>query len=146
MRAIDWRQVRRFILVGDPNQLPPIGRGRVFADTIQWLTKNKRDSIARLTHNLRQLENKIEGKGTAILRFAELFVSANARDDGESTSSEGEELLSKVHKGGDVDADLRVTYWDDPADISDTLIRAVEREMADHTGWGCGTILGNMNC
>jgi len=134
VRAIDWRQVRRFILVGDPNQLPPIGRGRVFADTIQWLTKNKPDSIARLTHNLRQLENRIEGKGTAILRFAELFISANARDDGESTSSEGEELLSKVHRGGDVDADLRVTYWDDPADISDTLIRAVEREMADHTG------------
>src|SRR5690606_26631558 len=30
VRAIDWRQMRRFILVGDPNQLPPIGRGRVF--------------------------------------------------------------------------------------------------------------------
>ena len=134
VRAIDWRQVRRFILVGDPNQLPPIGRGRVFADTIQWLAKNKPDSIANLSHNLRQLENKIEGKGTAILRFAELFISGNAREDGSSTSPDAEELLSQVHKGGDVDADMRVIYWDEPTDLTDTLIHAIEREMVDHTG------------
>ena len=134
VRAIDWRQVRRFILVGDPNQLPPIGRGRVFADTIQWLAKNKPDSIANLSHNLRQLENKIEGKGTAILRFAELFISGNAREDGSCTSPDAEELLSQVHKGGDVDADMRVIYWDEPTDLTDTLIHAIEREMVDHTG------------
>jgi len=133
VRAIDWRQMRRFILVGDPNQLPPIGRGRVFADTIQWLSSKQPNSIARLDQNLRQMQNKIEGKGTAILRLADLFVTANARDDGPATSSEAEELLTQVHKGGDIDADLRVIYWDDPASLSDRLIDAVENEMSDHT-------------
>jgi exodeoxyribonuclease V alpha subunit len=37
-RAIDWRTVQRLILVGDPNQLPPIGCGRMFADIIDYLT------------------------------------------------------------------------------------------------------------
>ncbi len=134
MRAIDWRQVRRFILVGDPNQLPPIGRGRVFADTIQWLAEKNTSGIARLEHNLRQLENAVEGKGTAILRLADLFISANARDDGQPTAPDAEELLTQVHKGGEVDADLRVIYWDDPTALSDKLIQTIEREMADHTG------------
>ena len=134
IRAIDWRQVRRFILVGDPNQLPPIGRGRVFADTIHWLAEKQPGSIARLKHNLRQLENTVEDKGTAILRLADLFISANARDNGQSTAVDAEELITQVHKGGDVDADLRVIYWDDPANLSETLIRTIEKEMAAHTG------------
>jgi len=28
-RAIDWPTVKRLIFVGDPNQLPPIGKGKV---------------------------------------------------------------------------------------------------------------------
>lgn len=134
VRAIDWRQVRRFILVGDPNQLPPIGRGRVFADVIHWLVEKQPCNIARLQHNLRQLENTVEGKGTAILRLADLFISANARDDGQPTTPEAEALLTKVHKGGDVDADLSVIYWDDPIDLSQSLIDTIEKEMACHTG------------
>ncbi|MBW7850623.1 MAG: AAA family ATPase [Rhodospirillales bacterium] len=134
VRAIDWRQVRRFILVGDPNQLPPIGRGRVFADTIQWLAEKNAAGIARLANNLRQLENAVEGKGTAILRLADLFISAKARDDGQPTAPDAEELLTQVHKGGDVDADLRVIYWEHPMTLSETLIQTIEMEMADHTG------------
>ena len=133
IRAIDWRQVRRFILVGDRNQLPPIGRGRVFADTIHWLAEKQPGSIARLEYNLRQLENTVEDKGTAILRLADLFIIANARDGGQPTAADAEELISQVHKGGDVDADLRVIYWDDPANLSETLIRTIEKEMAAHT-------------
>src|SRR5205807_6739807 len=36
-RAINFNQVRRLVFVGDPNQLPPIGPGRPFADLIGWL-------------------------------------------------------------------------------------------------------------
>ena len=134
VRAIDWRQVRRFILVGDPNQLPPIGRGRVFADTIQWLAEKQPGSIARLEINLRQLGNVVEGKGTAMLRLADLFVSASARDDGRPTAADAEELITQVHKGGDIDADLRVIYWDEPKTLSETLIRTIEQEMEACTG------------
>ena len=134
VRALDWPQVRRFILVGDPNQLPPIGRGRVFADTIIWLDRKNNGSIARLDQNLRQMGNLIEGKGTAILNLADLFVSKSSRDGGAATSPDAEKLLSAVHKGGDVDADLRVLYWDDPARLSDQIIEAIETEMEVHTG------------
>jgi len=137
MRAIDWRQVRRLILVGDPNQLPPIGRGRVFADTIQWLIdrkKRKRETnIAHLKDNLRQLENTVNENGKAILKLANLFIVSNARDNGQPTSTANEKLLVKVHKGGDIDDDLRIIYWDDPAQLSKTLIRTIEMEMEVHT-------------
>ena len=132
VRAVDWRQVRRFILVGDPNQLPPIGRGRVFSDTINWLDCKKNGSIALLDQNLRQMGNAIENKGTAILNLANLFVSNSARDGGEATSPEGEDLLSAVHKSGEVDTDLRVLYWDDPARLSDQIIEVIETEMEEN--------------
>ncbi len=133
VRAIDWRQIRRFILVGDPNQLPPIGRGRVFADTIQWLSEKRPENVARLDRNLRQMENEVGEKGTAILRLADLFIPANARDSGQGTSSDAEELLTQVHRGDVVDADLRVVYWDEPTNLTRLLIDAMEKEMASHT-------------
>src|SRR3546814_8908752 len=51
IRSIEWQNVKRLILVGDHNQLPPIGRGRVFSDIIEWLREAK-------THNLAVLETK----------------------------------------------------------------------------------------
>ena len=94
IRAIDWRAVRRLVLVGDPNQLPPIGRGRVFADTIEWLSNKPSPGVAKLEHNLRQLENEVAGSGTAILRLANLFIAQSARGNGEATAPDAEELLT----------------------------------------------------
>lgn len=37
LRAVNLNTVQRLIMVGDPNQLPPIGTGKVFADLIDWL-------------------------------------------------------------------------------------------------------------
>ena len=73
-RCVDWQQVRRLILVGDAGQLPPIGRGRVFADMIKWLAAEHPDNLGRLKRNLRQLLNKIEGQGSAIMALSELFI------------------------------------------------------------------------
>ena len=70
-RAVDWQQIRRLILVGDSGQLPPIGRGRVFADVIKWLASEYPDNLGRLQQNLRLLLNKIEGKGSAIMTLSE---------------------------------------------------------------------------
>ena len=58
-RSIDWQHIRRLILVGDPGQLPPIGRGRVFADVIKWMSSEHPDNLGRLERNLRQLLNKV---------------------------------------------------------------------------------------
>ena len=134
VRAIDWNQVRRFILVGDPHQLPPIGRGKVFADTIEWLSKKQPESIALLTENLRLMENFSKEKGISIPKLAELFIASNSDDDNPATSLKAEELLRDIHKGGEVDDDLRVIFWDNPRNLCKLLIDTIEREMSDHTG------------
>ena len=132
VRAVDWRAIRRLVLVGDPNQLPPIGRGRVFADTIEWLS-SKPSCVAELKHNLRQLENEVAGNGTAILRLANLFMAQSAGDGGEATTPAAEELLAEVHRGGDVDTDLRVVYWHDAQRLAAQLVGTIEAEMVKHT-------------
>src|SRR3546814_12707352 len=58
-RSIEWQNVKRLILVGDHNQLPPIGRGRVFSDIIEWLREAETHNLAVLETNMRQMENKI---------------------------------------------------------------------------------------
>ena len=134
VRAIDWPAVRRLVLVGDPNQLPPIGRGRIFADTIAWLSNKEPVGVAKLEHNLRQLENEVAGKGTAILRLANLFIAQCANDGGEATTSDAEELLTRVHRGGEVDTDLHVAYWHDGQQVAAQLVRTMEAEMSAQAG------------
>ena len=57
--ALDLGHVQRVILVGDPNQLPPIGVGRPFADLVAHLetlhedNKEAGEALARLTVELR---------------------------------------------------------------------------------------------
>ena len=109
-RAIDWQQIRRLILVGDPGQLPPIGRGRVFADVIKWLASEYPDNLGRLQSNLRLMLNKIEGKGSAIVTLSELFVvddedkSEGGKDA--ATRADQEQLIERIHAGGAVDLDF----------------------------------------
>jgi len=47
IRAVNMDTIRRFILIGDPNQLPPIGLGRPFVDIVSWLEtdENRRKRI-----------------------------------------------------------------------------------------------------
>ena len=134
-RAVDWNHIRRLILVGDPGQLPPIGRGRVFADVIKWLSKDRQEHLGRLQSNLRQLLNKAEAKGTAIAALSELFIiddedkSLAGRDT--STRPEQEDLIARIHAGGVVDRDLDVIYWEKPEDLTNILLTAVELRMAN---------------
>lgn len=140
-RAIDWQQVRRLVLVGDPGQLPPIGRGRVFADVIKWMASDHPPHLGKLTRNLRQLLNKVRGEGTAIVALSELFVVSDqdmALDsaDDSSTRLAQEQLIASIHAGGEVDKDLDVIFWDKPEDLADVLLSAVERRMSGDVGRG----------
>jgi hypothetical protein len=40
---------------------PPIGRGRVFADVIKWMSASYPENLGRLKRNLRQLLNRVRG-------------------------------------------------------------------------------------
>ena len=139
-RSIDWQHIRRLILVGDPGQLPPIGRGRVFADLIKWMSTTHPTNIGRLERNLRQLLNKVYGEGTAIVALSELFIvddedkSADGTDN--STRPDQEELIERIHAGGPVDHDLEVIYWDEPEHLAEILISAIEARMTNGVGLG----------
>lgn len=132
-RAIDWQHIQRLILVGDAGQLPPIGRGRVFADIIKWLAKKRPEHLGRLQRNLRQCLNEVHGEGTSIVALSELFLvdDEDKNTDGEdaATTAEQESLIARIHAGGAVDRDLDVIYWDEPTELAETLIAAVEARM-----------------
>ncbi len=132
-RAISWQQVRRLILVGDAGQLPPIGRGRVFADVIKWLASEYPANLGRLQSNLRLLLNSVADSGNAIIKLSELFVvddedkSAGGMDA--ATRTDQEQLIERIHAGGAVDLDLDVIFWQQPEHLATTLIEAVEAGM-----------------
>jgi hypothetical protein len=139
-RSIDWQHIRRFILVGDPGQLPPIGRGRVFADVIKWLSTSHSVNLGHLHLNLRQLLNKVHGNGKSIIDLSELFIV----DDEEkgidsvdkSTLPNQEALIERIHIGGAVDRDLNIIYWDQPENLAEILISAIETRMSKESGLG----------
>lgn len=140
MRAINWNSVQRLILIGDPNQLPPIGRGKVFADTIEWLNAEYPGNVGTLTDNIRQLVNTVEGNGHGILELADIFIQ-------EHQQSEDQELLARLKEqkedlfariqfdgNGDVDKDLGVYFWNEQEELEGLLTNVMIRDMQQYTG------------
>ncbi|NLK39788.1 MAG: AAA family ATPase [Clostridiales bacterium] len=117
-RAIQWSNVKRLILVGDPNQLPPIGRGKVFSDIIEWLKEDYPENIGELMHNIRQMENRVNSRGTGIVELAEIFIQEKQNY---IEKSERERILKKVQEGGAVDKDLSVRYWQTATDLDELI-------------------------
>lgn len=144
-RAINWATVQRLILVGDPNQLPPIGRGKVFAELIDWLQEQKPECLGNLEINMRQMENRLNGRGTGILDVASLFIRTpfvnelaveNEKPDlkTEEMGTRTEQILHRVQEGGNIDKDLRVIYWNDYDDLEQKLTNAIISDMEEDTG------------
>jgi exodeoxyribonuclease V alpha subunit len=133
-RAIDWTSVKRLILVGDPSQLPPIGRGRVFADVIDWL--QQLGGVGRLEINVRQMENRVLDRGTGILELADAFVRRDAGADELDAEHQAaaESILRRVQEGGDVDQDLRVRYWRGGEDLKQQMLDTIVEDIALKNG------------
>ena len=131
-RAINFRTVQRLILVGDPNQLPPIGRGRVFADIIDWMSSDGSESIGNLGTNVRQMENRVTGQGTGILDLASLYVRPH-RGQSEQTDHRAEQTLQKMQEGGEAYPDLRVIYWKGPEDLASKLRQTLVSDLEADT-------------
>jgi hypothetical protein len=138
-RAINWNSVRRLILVGDPSQLPPIGRGRVFADTIDWLRPE--GAVGELTVNVRQMENRALGRGTALLQLADAYRRRQpAQGPEEADTTAAEEILARVQEGGEVDQDLRVLFWNGHDDLTRQLIARVVADAEQDTSTSRGSV------
>lgn len=134
-KAINWDTVQRIILVGDPNQLPAIGIGKVFADIINWIDD---DHKGILKVNLRQMENRLTGKGTGILDLAKMFIHEREEEknieDLAVEKSENIDLLKQIQEldfAGNL-KDLNIVFWDDELELRDlmfkTLISDLEKE------------------
>lgn len=108
-KALDWGVVKRLILVGDPNQLPPIGVGKPFDDILKHLRRSALvKNLGILTVNCRLIS-----KDSAILRFADMFTSKKSLAE--------EAMLNLVAKGGQIGDDLEVCYWEDVETFNELL-------------------------
>jgi exodeoxyribonuclease V alpha subunit len=117
-RAMDLNKVTRLILVGDPNQLPPIGPGRPLVDIIAWLEADaeRKKCLARLMERARH-----EDHDSQALQLADGYL----RDD---TSPGDDEMLSRVARE-DVGGDLEVRYWRDSSQLQEQLAAAMRKHL-----------------
>ena len=132
-RSINWNSIQRLIFIGDSNQLPPIGRGKFFTDIIDWLLEQGSESIGILKTNLRQMENRLEGKGTGILELANVYLREKIIDK-QPQKSQAELLLKRLQEEGDIDKDLRILYWRNPEELKQKLIDAIISDLEADTG------------
>lgn len=117
-RAIDFNGVKRLVFMGDPNQLPPIGPGRPFADLISWLDAHpaRRDRLIRLT-----VRGRFQDAASLGLRLSDGYTDGQAPVD-------DDEPIARIARR-DLDAsDVSVWFWEDPADLFAQLNDALEDE------------------
>lgn len=112
--ALDLGHVERLILVGDPNQLPPIGVGRPFADLVSALDAAKPEhpmhgALARLT-----IEMRSGASGPSdTLRLASWYTR-------EQQPVDADRVISDLELGASFN-DLEIRYWRTPAELHETL-------------------------
>lgn len=113
LRAINWGSVRRLVLSGDPQQLPPIGVGAPFKNLVDHLESADDESQRprRLIVNCRQVQ-----ENSTALRLAEQFTPSADR-------VLADELLEQVRNVGRVGEDLEVRFFKDEKDLPETLTR-----------------------
>lgn len=131
-RAINLNSIQRLILIGDPNQLPPIGRGKVFVDTISWLKKIYPDNIGTLTDNVRQMVNRVTNKGCGILELAEVFIQEKQQTlDAEELKLAKETIFEKIllNGNGAIDKDLEVYFWEDQDALEKILFDTITNHL-----------------
>jgi exodeoxyribonuclease V alpha subunit len=128
IRAVDWEQVQRLILVGDHPQLPPIGPGRPFFDLIAIMQAadapdpgqgkprpGYEGRLSELMTNFRVHE------GSNSIAFANSFCG---------TPIPNEPLIwEAVTKAQDL-GDLRIHYWQDHEQLYELLLGEVDALVA----------------
>jgi len=124
--------VARFILVGDPRQLPPIGPGRPFVDLVRRVQPDTSTS-ARIGPGYAELtvpRRHAEGPAGSLVR-------AEERDDlllaewfsGRPPSPAADEVWERL-RSGDLDPTLAVVSWADEKDLHAKLLALLTDELA----------------
>lgn len=124
LRALDLGHVARLILVGDPNQLPPIGVGRPFADLVGVLDEPSSDDEiaaakvrARLTVEVR---TALGGPSDA-LRLAAWFTN-------EPQPKDADRVLSRLELNEDFN-DLEIVTWKTPEELRERISDQLQAQL-----------------
>lgn len=133
-RAIKWNNIKRLILIGDPNQLPPIGRGKVFSDIIEWLKVNNEERsscLGYLEHNIRLLNNAVINAGRGIPDLAQILMQER-QTDGTISKFQREKILLQIQNGGKIDNDLTIVYWNSPDELNQLINDNLHKDLDDN--------------
>jgi len=111
-RAIRFNDVKRLVLIGDSNQLPPIGPGRPFVDTIGWLDEDekRRKHLVYLRERVRQQK---ESQASEALKLSDGYIA-------DYPSPNDDEMLSEISRGYNK-GDLEVHFWNNIDELYDIL-------------------------
>jgi len=116
--------VERFILVGDPRQLPPIGAGRPFLDIVQRLSpKNIESRFPRISKGFAELtiRRRQHGQVRDDLLLAEWF-SGRPVDPG------ADEIWNNILKNKESET-LRFVSWEYPEELQEKLLDELVKEL-----------------
>ena len=124
LNTLDLTHVIRVILVGDPNQLPPIGVGRPFADVVGYLRnallspeeseRFRGRALSELTVEVRTVLGEKGAVTSDALRLARLFASGPLPVDADS-------VLTELGMGGALN-DVSVCFWSNPEQLQKQLL------------------------
>jgi hypothetical protein len=125
LRALDLGHVERLILVGDPNQLPPIGVGRPFADLVGVLDEPASDAertaarvLSRLTVEVRTARG---GGDSDALRLAAWFTNEPQPKDADRVLSDLE-----LHQAFN---DLEIVTWKTPEELRTKIEEQLQEQL-----------------
>jgi hypothetical protein len=129
LEALDLAHVQHVILVGDPNQLPPIGVGRPFADLVAYLdnaedeadgSPSPRGALARLSVEVRAAASATGASDT--LRLASWFTR-------EPQPVDADRVLSDLELGASFN-DLEIKFWQTADELHSRLNEAFQKHLA----------------
>ena len=126
-KALNMAHVQRIIFVGDPNQLPPIGVGRPFADLCSYLedAANLEDSkfqdlakaLAKLNVEVRTIK---EGESDTV-RLASWFTR-------EPKSKDADRIFNDLQLGNRLN-NLHVHFWKTPEDLRTLILQQLTEQL-----------------
>lgn len=133
LEALDLAHVQRLILVGDPNQLPPIGVGRPFADLASYLetTDAQGDDGSPLGRALARLTVEVRTAAAAsaasdVLRLASWFTR-------EPQPVDADRVLSDLELGETFN-DLEIVFWKTPDELRAQLLQTFQKHLGLKNG------------
>lgn len=119
--AVDLAHAQRIILVGDPNQLPPIGAGRPFVDLIEFLRTGDTER-AKAMGTLQTETRSTPGSDSATLRLAAWFTH-------EPPPAGAENIFLDLEVGKELN-DLELALWSTPGELTTQLEAQLTKQLS----------------